>query len=483
MKKMLGKYGTRLVLIIISLFIFTLVSAAVSYACIPTEERCPSRRYSEDCGNVDLGAGGRCICDQLYGSVIVCTCCINPPDRVCNVDCGLCRKLDYSDCKCKKVPDGTQDGCADTHYCIDGFCAPKPAPEECATEGEPCGTGQPQCCPGTTCDSTKHICMNIKEEPPERCYCEDNCNIFSECEMSPQQTGLLCPAEYCKYETPGQILDALINGEEVPPEFIIEVIGQISERLGSELTLVEKDDLIALIQQIIRYAESSPEEFEQIANELKMLLVDLPGGRVDFNISIPKKDECEFRLIETPDENNLFRTTYYMTAKEDDHDKWFANVTPYCPIDETKGFYEAVKCFGSGIGEGEKGYIYRHADPEIQPEKEISPYLDPAKGEICQNGVSATGTNPTPHRTVATDLSVVPKNSFVYIDWPDTSSVWEGYYHVEDTGGSFKGGVYRIDIYLGVGLEAAKIPPPEWGHVYQRYCNDMIPIVEMEKCS
>lgn len=452
----------RKFLIIVFLLVLALIFAGLSYACIPTDEPCRSRRYSMECMEVDQGAGGRCIFDNMLGFY---TCCVNPDHRVCDKSCASCRELDYAECECVKVPDGSQDNCVDTHYCIDGFCAPKPAPEECSPEGDLCGFGQPVCCPGTTCDYSEHFCVEIIEEPPERCYCEDNCNIYSDCEMA-TEGDLLCPADYCEYETPGELLDALLDGEEVPLDFIIEVIGQIGERLGSELSLWETDDILALIHLLVEYAESlSGEEFEQIANELGNLTLNLSIGTIGFNLSIPEPDACELRLIETPDEDNLFRTTWYLTADENDHDKWFANVTPYCPVDETKGFYEAVQCYGSGIGEN--GGIYRYYN--IQPEKEDSPYLDPEKDDVCSRGLTKTGTNPTRHRTVAADFDIIPESSVIYIDWPDASSNLQGYYQVEDTG---YGGPYWVDIYLGVGLDNARGRPPDYGHIYQILCND-----------
>jgi len=140
----------------------------------------------------------------------------------------------------------------------------------------------------------------------------------------------------------------------------------------------------------------------------------------------------------------------YFTSDYADYNIWSTNAQPcqtslgYCCIKESnRGFYEEVKCQGSGVY---NGALY-HSD-SIQksgPDQSI-----PLEGH--KTGRTSRGKDPVRKRTFAADPDCPGFNydSKLYIYWGD-GNPWNGYYVVEDTGPRFKGVCNAIDVYAGVG--------------------------------
>ncbi len=182
----------------------------------------------------------------------------------------------------------------------------------------------------------------------------------------------------------------------------------------------------------------------------------------------------------SPENNNLYKDeeikkienaiiTEYHIAKCQDHgypERWAADQeqnigktsTQLCQVLD-KGFYEAVKCEGSGECKGKK---YRYNT--IQPTEDESPSV----GRIVLPG----GIEPTIKKTIATNQidnvqgCTIPKNTWVYIKFSQQSP-WTGWYHAEDTGEKMrtdsKIDKCHIDIFTGEGIEAGKDAVREFG--------------------
>lgn len=118
----------------------------------------------------------------------------------------------------------------------------------------------------------------------------------------------------------------------------------------------------------------------------------------------------------------------------------------YCCIQEARrGFYEEVKCQGSGVYNG-RVYTYQN----IRETELTSVALDSA----YTKGKTATGTDPIAKRTIAVNSKegttcYIPYGSQVYIDFGDGNE-WNGWYTAEDTGSAFTGKC-KIDVFAGVG--------------------------------
>lgn len=69
-----------------------------------------------------------------------------------------------------------------------------------------------------------------------------------------------------------------------------------------------------------------------------------------------------------------------------------------------------------------------------------------ATAYVATGNKTATGTVPTPGRTIAVDPSVIPLGSLVRIEVPSMPQ-YSGVYRAEDTGGAVKGNI--IDIFVG----------------------------------
>ena len=146
--------------------------------------------------------------------------------------------------------------------------------------------------------------------------------------------------------------------------------------------------------------------------------------------------------------NQEFEITTYYTPKESDFTKWSTSNIPdldsskACKI-SNKGFYEEVKCQGSGISKDNKICKY----DQITNVRDTS-QCKPLTSKFSR-GITATGTNPTAHRTIAVDPNVIPYNSTIYIEF-ENNTEWSGCYIAEDTGSMIKGD--HIDIYTGTEL-------------------------------
>ena len=155
------------------------------------------------------------------------------------------------------------------------------------------------------------------------------------------------------------------------------------------------------------------------------------------------------------------RVTHYYAPKESDFPVWSTGADPksypkyavgkWCVIPKDKvGFYEAVKCEGSGIGNDGKLYSYNNIGLTKEQSK---PTPTPTPG-------TSTGTAATPHRTIAVATDMIPYGSKVRITFKDCKNQalcdqWTGEYLAEDTGAAmqedWKLGNPHIDLYVGIG--------------------------------
>jgi 3D (Asp-Asp-Asp) domain-containing protein len=197
-------------------------------------------------------------------------------------------------------------------------------------------------------------------------------------------------------------------------------------------------------------------EFWIFAAALIIIAVILTGPAMTGNVvqqTIPTYDNV--------------KVTHYYAPSETDFIQWHnpdygigKDSLYYCEIPENKrGFYEEVKCQGSGVGTDNKIYKY----DTIKQTKEESVATDKV--------LTATGTEATPHRTIAVAPGMIPYGSKVYVKFkdcqnPECCQKWEGEYTAEDTGQAmtddWKKKVPHIDLYTGVGKaslqEAACLP-------------------------
>jgi len=138
------------------------------------------------------------------------------------------------------------------------------------------------------------------------------------------------------------------------------------------------------------------------------------------------------------------RTTVYYTPFFEDIKIWSSTqscTNSYdCCKSAKSSFYNDVRCQGSGVYNG-KVYRYDTIDPRGA---QYSPTLEGFK-----NGVTSSGTDPTPGRTVAAKCdSRFKKGTKLYIYWGE-GMAGNGYYSVEDTGSALA--CNHIDIYAGPG--------------------------------
>jgi 3D (Asp-Asp-Asp) domain-containing protein len=137
--------------------------------------------------------------------------------------------------------------------------------------------------------------------------------------------------------------------------------------------------------------------------------------------------------------------TIYNTAECKDFPKWsvtgkYVESFQACTMN-IKGFYEQVRCQGSGTCDGQ---TYNYAT--------VSPTDKTQTGPIQ----TASGTTPTPKRTIAVNDDYgtncyIPYGSKVQLDF-GKDNPWNGVYIAEDTGKAITG--CRIDVYVGSGKEA-----------------------------
>lgn len=156
-----------------------------------------------------------------------------------------------------------------------------------------------------------------------------------------------------------------------------------------------------------------------------------------------------------PTFTNIKTTAYFTTSIDDKPSQtWYSGSGScgaplyYCckPFNE-RGFFEEVKCQGSGWAYGN---VYHTST--IKQTREASKPL-----EGYTNGKTSTGLDPVAKRTVAVNPvkgtpCYIPYGTKMYIYWGE-GNPWNGYYVAEDTGGAFKGAC-KMDIYAGVGKAA-----------------------------
>lgn len=160
----------------------------------------------------------------------------------------------------------------------------------------------------------------------------------------------------------------------------------------------------------------------------------------------------------SPDKGSCFTTTqqirehYPHTARCLDERKGWCCISPH-----NRGVYEEVKCQGTGVYEdcstGTCKQVVYEAD-SIQPTKEASPAIE----TTSLGGSTASGTSPQRKWTVAVnDARDTPCHirygTLLYIDFGQ-GNLWNGLYRAEDRGSAFVGQC-KMDIYVGVGAEAA----------------------------
>ena len=193
---------------------------------------------------------------------------------------------------------------------------------------------------------------------------------------------------------------------------------------------------------------------------LVMLMLSLPFvcavriGWTDFDWFIkdaPPDGPSNFKV----------RTTGYWLALEEDWPVWYTGApqpgSNACtvPISQ-RGFYEDVKCEGTGFTNAGKLIYYS----KIQTTREASEanMYTPQDVISKKNIIKAV----RPKRTIAVNPDkgtpcYIPSGSRVYIKYPDPTSPFTGWYVAQDTGGAFHGKC-AIDIFLGVGKQTGPNP-------------------------
>ncbi|HII16796.1 TPA: hypothetical protein HA361_02685 [Candidatus Woesearchaeota archaeon] len=114
-----------------------------------------------------------------------------------------------------------------------------------------------------------------------------------------------------------------------------------------------------------------------------------------------------------------------------------------------RGFYEDVKCQGSGITLDGRVCLAGSIKPTREASNCIRPEDDSRYGK---NGVTRTGENPQPKLTIAVDPDKIPLRSKVTLAFPSPYDSWSGGYIAQDIGSGIRGN--HIDVYVGVGQEA-----------------------------
>ncbi len=156
-------------------------------------------------------------------------------------------------------------------------------------------------------------------------------------------------------------------------------------------------------------------------------------------------------LSEFFNSNSKTQVTRYYLADEDDFSKWYTGKTPctdgrgYCciPMDE-RGFYEDVKCEGTGVGHD--GNIYRYYDINTtKQESKVHGNIHSAN----KPSILACGGWPVVGETIAADKRI-PCGTHVCIYFGDGNG-WNGCYVVEDRGSAITGN--HIDFFAGFGKE------------------------------
>lgn len=178
------------------------------------------------------------------------------------------------------------------------------------------------------------------------------------------------------------------------------------------------------------------------------------------------------------------RVTHYYVPHEKDFTWWYnpenkadEGSSYYCSIVESKrGFYEEVKCQGSGVGTD--GKVYTH--DSIKTTKQESKYKDKIQ--------TATGAEAKAKRTIAVAPDMIPYRSKVYIRFKDCEDMkccerWEGEYIAEDTGSAmvkdWEDKKPHIDLFTGIGKRSLQDASclPDYADLYV----ESIPLVDKNR--
>lgn len=150
----------------------------------------------------------------------------------------------------------------------------------------------------------------------------------------------------------------------------------------------------------------------------------------------------------------IFHTTNYNTASQKYYNTWSTTGRKLsgpeaCGINN-KGFYEAVRCEGSGLSNNFRLY----SAGSIKPTQEESTSKKPKKGCL---GYTSDGSWVTTGKTIAVDPKVIPLGALVRLEFlekngnpckTEACEQFNGWYEAEDTGGSIEG--KDIDVYIGL---------------------------------
>ncbi len=211
-----------------------------------------------------------------------------------------------------------------------------------------------------------------------------------------------------------------------------------------EATIV--DSIIAVGSNVVSWGDGVVKDvIDYVSVDRKQRIKDIQSGKfTQLKGGKPTGD---------PTWKDVFITVYY-TAYEPDFSKWTTTNNPdltgteACKLKGEKGFYEAVRCEGSGIT---KDGLVCSAGQKFMKDR-IQPTL---KASIA-NGACRQPKNKDDRGSTSIAVNRVPGTvgyieygSAVYIDFGDGHSE-TGWYIAEDTGSLFNGKA-KIDIYGGVG--------------------------------
>ena len=175
--------------------------------------------------------------------------------------------------------------------------------------------------------------------------------------------------------------------------------------------------------------------------------------------NMPNLNEVEEEIDNMPS-SFIAEVNIYYTPSSDDFSEWSTGVSDgyelntnqgWCIIPKNyRGFYEEVKCQGSGIHQGN---VYT-SDSIGKTEEDSTPI-----NNEFSRGRTSLNTDPVVRTTIAVNTNPrhqcnIPLGAFVYLDFNSRDlSSWTGVYRAEDVGRTFNDGC-KIDVYVGVGEEA-----------------------------
>jgi len=206
------------------------------------------------------------------------------------------------------------------------------------------------------------------------------------------------------------------------------------------------------------------------ADSLAYLDIEVDSIRVDGSIiqannpqSWPKSEF--FRQSKPLAESSLnLMLSHYVTAYQGDYNSWTTtneeNLGGIAAcVKYPKGFYEAVKCQGSGVDNNFITYTYKCI------KHDSTGCNDPPSDML---GKTTVNTGPRAFKTIAVNIKegtecYIPLGSYVYIE-PKSGydkGEWTGWYVAEDTGSYTIDNRCQIDIYAGLGEIANGLSLPD----------------------